>query len=609
MTAPHDLPAPYAGPPLRIAWIGNGKHPWCSEVHFTKSMESLGHSITFLQEDEMDWAQLPALVIGRGIQAVFWTRTWPAEMAVVEPVLKELAAEGIPTVSYHLDRWFGLDRQHQVDDQPFFRTSLVVSPDDSPQWAEHGVNHFWLPPGVYGPECEPVDPNPRRWPYDVVFVGSHPYPHPEWSTYRTNLLSAFRSAFGRRFAILPRERRGAPIRGRDLQELYATVPVVLGDSCLAGETHRYWSDRVPETLGRGGLLIHPVVDGMSDWYSDETFMSYVLGDFVGAVDLARWAMDDREMAGAITDHGRATVLARDTYAHRMGTVLAVAEGIYGGYREVEWERASPEVERDAGVSFSARLKGELVRENGEPRKLVVNKIKGDSHPPVLARLNRWTARFDLRPGEVGEGEKIVIREVWDQDDYRAAGQPGLAGAVVVDIGANIGAFSVLAARAGARKVLAFEPDPSNYSRLTHHVTLNRAGSTVEAVNAAVTDGAYPYVRMVGLSDGAHAEPSDDPNDIPTVTLADIIGRLGKVDFIKCDTEGAEFGIFDAVPLELLSRVKRMALEWHAPVVTHLMHLRGDEFGPLVTKLAEAGRVETFGHPSRGGLIWWRGYVQ
>jgi FkbM family methyltransferase len=227
---------------------------------------------------------------------------------------------------------------------------------------------------------------------------------------------------------------------------------------------------------------------------------------------------------------------------------------------------------------------------------------------MLAKLNRWSARFDLRPGEVGEGEKIVIREVWDQDDYRAVGKPGLAGAVVVDIGANIGAFSVLAARAGARKVLAFEPDLSNYSRLNHHVALNRA-ATVETVNAAVTDGSAPYVRMVGLSDGAHAEPSDNPNDIPTITLADIIGRLGKVDFIKIDVEGNEFSIIEAVPLELLSRVKRMALEWHAPVVTHLMHLRGDEFGPLVTKLAEAGRVETFGHPSRGGLIWWRGYVQ
>lgn len=590
MTAPHDLPAPYAGPPLRLAWVGNGKHPWCSEVHFTKSMESLGHSVTFLQEDEMDWVQLPALVIGRGIQAVFWTRTWPAEMTVVEPVLKELASEGIPTISYHLDRWFGLDRAHQVDDQPFFRTSLVVSPDDSPQWAEHGVNHYWLPPGVYGPECEPVPPNPRRWPYDVVFVGSYPYPHPEWAKYRADLLHNFQTAFGRRFAILPRQRRGLPIRGRDLQELYATVPVVLGDSCLAGESTMYWSDRCSESLGRGATFIHPIVQGMDEWYEhlgpNNVMLGYFLGDFDQAIQCAKWALQYPEAAKGMARRGRATVLARDTYAHRMGTVLAVAEGIYGGYRE-----ALP-------VSQPSRTVA----------KPEAPKITGDSHPPVLARLNRWSARFDLRPGEVGEGEKVVIREVWDQDDYRAAERPGLAGAVVVDIGANIGAFSLLAARAGARKVLAFEPDPSNYSRLTHHVTLNRA-ATVEAVNAAVTDGSSPYVRMVGLSDGAHAEPSDDPNDIPTITLADIIGRLGKVDFLKVDCEGGEFGIFDAVPLELLSRVKRMALEWHAPVVTHLMHLRGDEFGPLVTKLAEAGRVETFGHPSRGGLIWWRGYVQ
>lgn len=327
MTAPHvvtpaDLPAPYSGPPLRLAWVGNGNHPWCSEIHFTKSMESLGHSVLFLQENELDWRTLPGTVAAQGIQAVFWTRTWPAEMDVVLPALKELAAMGVPTVSYHLDRWFGLDRQHQVDDQPFFRTDLVVSPDDSPLWPEHGVNHFWLPPGVYGPECEPVPPNPRRWPYDVVFVGSHPYPHPEWAKYRSDLLAAFSRAFRGRFGVLPR--RGVPIRGRDLQELYATVPVVLGDSCLAGESHLYHSDRIPETVGRGGLLIHPYVKGLFDGETYQRgvhFLTYTLGDFAEAVDLARWGLAHPDEAMAIRTDGRGHVLEHHTYERRMGQVL------------------------------------------------------------------------------------------------------------------------------------------------------------------------------------------------------------------------------------------------------------------------------------------------
>lgn len=342
MPAPHDLPAPYAGAPLTVVQVGNFSRPWCSEVHFAGSLRLLGHRVVQLQEDEMDWSTLVATVEVEGAQVVMWTRTWPAEMSVVAPVLAELEARGIPTVAVHLDRWHGLDREHQVRDQPFFRCSLVVTPNDDPRWAEDGVNHLWLPPGVYGPECEPVQPNPRRWPFDVVFVGSHPYPHPEWAKYRSNLLSAFQRAFRYRFGILPR--RGVPIRGRDLQELYATVPVILGDSCLSGDSYQFWSDRVPETLGRGGLLIHPFVQGgigpeTDDWYTadvggeEDDLMGYVLGDFAEAVDHARWAVAHPEEVADVRANGRATVLGRDTYSHRMATVLGAAEGIYGGYRE------------------------------------------------------------------------------------------------------------------------------------------------------------------------------------------------------------------------------------------------------------------------------------
>lgn len=592
MTAPHDLPAPYAGPPLRIAYVGNFRHPWCTERHVAASLESLGHHVQRLQEDQLspnDWADFPAQFALAGIQAVFWTRTWPAEMTVVEPVLKELAAEGIPTVSYHLDRWFGLDRAHQVDDQPFFRTSLVVSPDDSPKWAEHGVNHFWLPPGVYGPECEPVPPNPRRWPYDVVFVGSHPYPHPEWAKYRSDLLAAFSRAFRGRFGILPR--RGVPIRGRDLQELYATVPVVLGDSCLAGESTMYWSDRCPESLGRGAFLIHPIVPGMEKWYPhlgpQQDLAGYNLGDFDQAVTAAKWALANKLTARRIGEHGRATVLARDTYAHRMGTVLAVAEGIHGGYRDVpQWERASPEVEREAGVSFSAAI---------APRHSV--------------KLHRWSAVFEPRPGTT---DSEVIGEVW-RDDYRVP-KEGFKGGTVLDVGANCGAFTVLAMKAGAGRVIAVEPDPDNRARLEHHIRLNGVADKVTVLPVAVSGREDGTGRMVGEGGGARWVFDGSDDGIPCVTLNGLVRMYGPYVFCKFDAEGAEGSAFEDVTLDALACIDALGVEWHGPDgppghpgAPHLQHLTGEEFGPLVTKLADAGRVETFGHPRRGGLIHWRRY--
>lgn len=594
---PQELPSPYAGPPLRIAYVGNYRHSFCTEVHVAASLESLGHTVHLMQEDIMQWGKLPAQCEALGAQAVFWTRTWPQEMAVVEPVLKELAAEGIPTVSYHLDRWHGLNREHQVRDQPFFHTSLLISPNDDPRWADDGVNHFWLPPGVYGPECEPVPPNPRRWPIDVVFVGSHPYPHPEWAKYRGDLLATFQKAFRGRFGILPR--RGVPVRGKDLQELYATVPVVLGDSCLAGETYGYWSDRVPETLGRGGYLIHPVI---GEWYGDTVdYAGYGLGHFDDAVALARDALEDPEYARKVADHGRATVLARDTYAHRMATVLAVAEGIYGGYREALPVSQPSRTVRQPEAALLA-----VAPPATSQRRVQLGRMR-DRFELRADVPSSMSARFDLRADVPTDGE--VLDEVWVRNDYRVSQR---FSGTVVDIGANIGAFSVLAALNGAKRVVAFEPEAGNYERLQHNVQVNHVREVVEPERMAVGAGS---VVMVGIGGGSRSarligeHPTGD-DVVPGIELEEILRMLGPVEFLKIDAEGAEYPILQDCPVEALAGVERMAIEFHGPRMPHLSHLDADDlhlrqWGAMVAKLADAGRVEIFGHPMRGGLIHWQ----
>jgi FkbM family methyltransferase len=593
IVTPADQPPPYAGPPLRIAYVGNFRHSWCTEVHVAASLEQLGHEVLRWQEDQLDWAFVPKAADAESVQLLVWTRTWPAELATVVPQLDALRQLGIPSVSYHLDRWWGLEREHQVHDQPFFHTDLVVSPDASPRWADAGVNHLWLPPGVFGPECELVDPNPRRWPYDVVFVGSVPYPHPEWAPYRQQLLGAFRRAFGGRFGVLPR--KGQPVRGRDLQELYATVPVVLGDSCLAGETHRYWSDRVPETLGRGGLLIHPLVDGMDGWYSSgqrlpQHLLGYPQGDFLAAVEQAKWAVDRADPTERIRDNGRELVAERDTYAHRLATVLAVAEGIHGGYRGATLERPSVDaLMRNLEESLAA--------------------VRPPAPAPVSrhsVQLHRWSAVFEPRPATT---DAEVIGEVW-RNDYRV-GPEGFRG-TVVDVGANVGAFAVLAARAGAKRVLAFEPQFDNHERLVHHLYTNDVRDIVEAERSAITGGATS-VFMEGEGGGARSVDRGGNGDrVSGCTLADMLGAIGGAEFLKMDIEGGEYEAFAACPASALALVERIALEFHGPAMPHLTHLDEDgkhleRWGALVAKLADAGRVETFGHPMRGGLIWWKRY--
>lgn len=584
--------------PLTVGWIGNFSKPWCSEVHFTASVESLGHRVVRWQENTLDWATLPRLAEGEATQVVFWTRTWDTPRDVVTEAFGELRSAGIPSVAYHLDRWWGLEREYQIHTEPFFRLNLVVSPDDQAEkWAAAGVNHLWMPPGVYAAECGEVAPNPRRWPHDVVFVGSFPYPHPAWAPYRAGLVAAFRGAFGKRFGVWPQ--RGRPIRGRDLQELYATAKVVVGDSCLSGSPKMYWSDRIPESLGRGALLIHPRVDGMEAWYRTQRWehgsgdlhpyaeggswppdsfgdlLTYDLGDFGQAVRLAEWALARPVAAQQIRAQGRATVLGRDTYAHRLAAVLT-------------------HVEETLGIPPA------------RPPHPVAPKAAGT----ILARSAKHRLRASFLLAE-GDTDRTAVEEVWRDDTYRVE-RADIAGKVVVDVGANIGAFAVLAAKLGAKVVHAYEPHPANRSCLERNVVANGVADRVAVHGEAVTGKTGATVCLDGTGGGVHL--ADEGIEVSTISLADILTTAGQVALLKFDAEGAEWLAFESICAHLLhDHVKRIALEWHGPLIgPHCAHLNDDggyigRWHRLVEILADCGRLEVMGHPTVGGLMYWRAH--
>jgi FkbM family methyltransferase len=309
------------------------------------------------------------------------------------------------------------------------------------------------------------------------------------------------------------------------------------------------------------------------------------------MELARSVLAQPEEAAAVREHGRATVLARDTYAHRMGTVLAVAEGIYGGYRDA------------LSVSQPSRTVA-------EPETVFAPiDIISDGPPSLRVKLNRWSAVFEPRSGTTDEE---VCHEVW-RNDYRIPPE-GFRGGTVLDIGGNIGAFAVLAAKAGAGQVVTVEPDPANRARLIRHLQRNGVEHTVTVLGCAVSGRADGVGRMVGEGGGARWVFDDHEGEIPCTTLENLIGQFGPFVMAKIDCEGCCFAAIDAVPVEALAQVDRIGLEWHGPDgppghpgAPHLAHLTGEEFGPLVTKLADAGEVLTFGHPRRGGLIHWKRY--
>ena len=132
------------------------------------------------------------------------------------------------------------------------------------------------------------------------------------------------------------------------------------------------------------------------------------------------------------------------------------------------------------------------------------------------------------------------------------------GAAVVDLGANVGLFSLLAAKVGCR-VLAVEAQRGFARELTDLAARHDVASRITVENVLVGSGSGIFAgekRVVASSDSEGFQP-------PVVSMEALLARNGFdcVDFLKTDIEGSEFDLFRDAPAWLAS-VRRIAMEVH-----------------------------------------------
>jgi len=303
---------------LTVCYCGNFKPWWSTETHIAATLEDLDHRVIRLQEDTIKAEDVERKVEEHHPDMLLWTRTW----AMRGDAMGMVGRLKIPTVAYHLDLYAGLDRAKDVSREAWWKCTHVITADGgSPEfWQAHGINHHWLPPAVYAKECYRAAPL-EQFVSDVIFVGSYGY-HREWS-YRPTLIDNLRKRYGDRFKLYGSS--GEVIRGQRLNILYASARVIVGDSCCLGFNHpNYWSDRIPETLGRGGFLIHPEIPGLErDFTYGEHFASYKFNDWDGLYRQIDYYLDHPDERERIVAAGHEHVKAHHTYAHRMREMLRI----------------------------------------------------------------------------------------------------------------------------------------------------------------------------------------------------------------------------------------------------------------------------------------------
>lgn len=312
---------------MRVAQIGNFIPAHSTENHLKRALEINGNRVIPFQENyPATW--MPGEVLREEPDFVLWTRTWHLPEFDQDGLLDACAAAGVPTIAYHLDRWWDLDREHQIVEEPMFRCALVVTADGghADEWAHAGVNHHWFPPGVLAAEASVPGQYRRQLASEIAFVGSTGHYHPEWP-WRLELIDWLRSTYGERVQFWPKPNQPA-VRGQRLNDLYASVKVAVGDSCLVPRAdgtsmHHYWSDRVPETIGRGAILVHPYVEGIVEAFTDdETGLdrgpwTFPLGNFDALAEMIDRALGSWDVATG----DQAWVLEHHSYERRMADLI------------------------------------------------------------------------------------------------------------------------------------------------------------------------------------------------------------------------------------------------------------------------------------------------
>lgn len=175
-------------------------------------------------------------------------------------------------------------------------------------------------------------------------------------------------------------------------------------------------------------------------------------------------------------------------------------------------------------------------------------------------------------------------EVVCGDEYKITTDGQMKDRNVLDVGANIGSFSVLAAYMGAKKVVAVEPVSSVYNMLLDN---SKNFSAIMTIKSVVTDK-VGEIHSISLHDfsGVNSLYNVEGNseEVSSTNLSELLKHFeGDNIFFKCDCEGAEYDIILNASQEEMNRINRIVLEIHMD--THPVY-KGAEI--IENKLKEFG---------------------
>lgn len=201
-------------------------------------------------------------------------------------------------------------------------------------------------------------------------------------------------------------------------------------------------------------------------------------------------------------------------------------------------------------------------------KGIVEIITAENHKMFVDSRDTGMAPYFIMHGDFIPDEAEILKKIL---------KPGM---VFVDIGANIGYFSLIAAKlvGSAGKIFAFEPDENNFSLLQKNINAN-GYKNITAIKKAVSDKvgtAKFYLEKENLC--AHSlilKENRDFTEVETISLDDYF-KDKKIDVVKIDVEGMEPSVLSGME-HLIKSNESMAIitEYYPNAISRAGYSPGD----------------------------------
>lgn len=243
---------------MKIGYIGKFQRIY-DEEGIARSLEKLGVEVIRFEvsEFELNYSLTLEKIQNSNLDYLMSPK-WPVYN--IDKIFKECQQKGIKTITWHSDAFYELEGRHNivVNKEGMYKADYVLTPEGYAHnfCIDNKINHFIVRQGIYNECC--YRGIPIYQPYDVVFIGGATG---LYHTYRTDLIEFLHQTYKDKFLHIGKAEH--EIRMDDLNNLIASSKIIIGESV---PKPYYWSNRLYETIGRGGFCLHAYHEGIDKEY-------------------------------------------------------------------------------------------------------------------------------------------------------------------------------------------------------------------------------------------------------------------------------------------------------------------------------------------------------